>query len=136
LLLGYVTTDVGFALCLQRWVRADSAKRGTTEQVWFFLGIATANWLAWQSMSIAGILVGGQVPAAWGLDFAAIIALVALTVPMINGRPAVVGCAVTAVVAVAAAGLPLRLGLVVGVVAGISAALATDLALQRTKAAP
>jgi predicted branched-subunit amino acid permease len=138
LLLGYVTSDVGFAISLQRWSaqeRTDPATpRGSSEQVWFFLGIAAANWLAWQSMSIIGIFVGAQVPGTWGLDYAAILALVALTVPMINSRPALVGAATSGVVAVAAAGFPLKLGLVVAVLAGIAAAMAADIAGERVKA--
>jgi predicted branched-subunit amino acid permease len=137
LLLGYLTSDIGFAVSVQRWAAQErnepTAARGTTDQVWFFLGIAAGNWLAWQSLSIVGIFVGAQVPGAWGLDYAAILALVALTVPMVASRPALVGAATSGVVAVAAAGLPLKLGLVVAVLAGIVAAMATDIATERVK---
>lgn len=152
LLLGYTTSDVGFAISLQRWTAATAnapgdegdssddsdAGRGAgagalvaTRRVWFFIGIAAGNWCAWQSMSVLGILLADQVPGAWGLEFVAILALLALTVPMVNGRPAAVGALVAGVVAVAAAGLPLKLGLVVAVVAGISAAMAAEIALER-----
>lgn len=137
LLLGYVTSDVGFAISLQRWTAQErndpTTPRGSTEQVWFFLGIAAGNWLAWQSMSIVGIFVGAQVPGSWGLDYAAILALVALTVPMVASRPALVGAATSGVVAVAAAGFPLKLGLVVAVLAGIAAAMAADIAGERLR---
>jgi predicted branched-subunit amino acid permease len=153
LLLGYVTSDVGFAISLQRWTaaqargekvdRADHAgddaegddDLAPTRRVWFFLGIAAGNWFSWQTMSIIGIFLAGQVPGAWGLEFAAILALIALTVPMLNSKPGVVGALVAGVVAVAAAGLPLKLGLVVAVIAGISAALAVDIALERVERA-
>jgi predicted branched-subunit amino acid permease len=152
LLLGYVTSDVGFAISLQRWTAAHARgeqERGKgsadgdggedelapTRRVWFFLGIAFGNWFSWQTMSILGIFLAGQVPGAWGLEFAAILALIALTVPMLNSKPGVVGALVAAVVAVAAAGLPLKLGLVVAVIAGISAALAVDIALERVERA-
>jgi predicted branched-subunit amino acid permease len=149
LLLGYTTTDVGFAVSLQRWTAAtanmpgDEGDRGDagedalvgTRRVWFFLGIAAGSWIAWQSLSIAGIFLAAQVPATWGLDFAAVLALIALTVPMVNSRPNAVGALVAGLVAVAAAGLPLKLGLVVAVIAGIVAALATEIALERGSAA-
>jgi predicted branched-subunit amino acid permease len=139
LLLGYVTSDVGFAISLQRWTAAQAqaeAEGGDdalapTRRVWFFLGIAFGNWASWQAMSILGIFLAGQVPGAWGLEFAAILALIALTVPMLNGKPNVVGALVAGAVAVAAAGLPLKLGLVVAVIAGIGAAMAVDIALER-----
>ena len=61
----------------------------------------------------------------------AILGLIAMTVPMIAGKPAVVGGATAAVVAVAAAGLPLRLGLVAAVVAGIAAAMGAEILAER-----
>jgi predicted branched-subunit amino acid permease len=141
LLLGYVTSDVGFAISLQRWTAARSSTSSAhderadplaaTRRVWFFLGIAAGNWLSWQTMSILGIFLAGQVPGAWGLEYAAILALIALTVPMVNGLPNVVGALVAGTVAVVGAGLPLKLGLVVAVIVGISAAMATELAQER-----
>ena len=136
LLLGYVTSDVGFAISLQRWTAERAAgpdpdPLAGTRRVWFFLGIAAGNWLSWQTMSILGIFLAGQVPGAWGLEYAAILALIALTVPMVNGLPNVVGALVAGTVAVVGAGLPLKLGLVVAVIVGISAAMATELAQER-----
>ncbi len=131
LLLGYVTSDVGFALFLSRFVNAPEHERGSPEQVWFFLGMAAGNWIAWQGMSVLGILLAAQVPGAWGLEFASILALIALTIPMINGRPAVIGATTAGVVAVLGAGLPLKLGLVAAVVIGIAAAMSAEVMLER-----
>jgi predicted branched-subunit amino acid permease len=130
-LLGYFATDVGFAMFLSRYGDAAPADRGSAEQLWFFLGMASGIWFAWQSMSVLGIALAAQVPATWGLDFAAILGLIAMTVPMIAGRPAIVGAVTAGVVAVLAAGLPLKLGLVVAVVCGIAAAMGAELRLER-----
>jgi predicted branched-subunit amino acid permease len=132
LMLGYLTTDIGFALFTSRFGRRPDAERGSTEQVWFFLGIAAGSWVAWQGMSILGILLAAQVPGAWGLEFAAILALIALTVPMISGKPAFVGAATAGLIAVGAAGFPLKLGLVVAVLVGILAAMGTEIMLERS----
>jgi len=134
LLLGYITSDVGFALFLSRFVNAPAEERGSLEQVWFFLGMAAGNWIAWQTMSVLGILLAAQVPGAWGLEFASILALIALTLPMIASRPALAGAATAGVVAVLGAGLPLKLGLVAAVVVGIAAAMGAELLLERTGA--
>jgi predicted branched-subunit amino acid permease len=99
--------------------------------VWFFLGMAAGNWIAWQGMSVLGILLAAQVPGAWGLEFASILALIALTIPMINGRPAVIGATTAGVVAVLGAALPLKLGLVAAVVIGIAAAMSAEVTLER-----
>lgn len=135
LFLGYLTSDVGFALFVARFANAPPHERGSPEQVWFFLGMAAGNWIAWQGMSILGIFLAAQVPGAWGLEYAAILALIALTMPMINSRPALAGAVTAGVVAVAAASLPLKLGLVAAVVVGIAAAMGAEAILERTKAA-
>lgn len=134
LLLGYFIVDISFAMFLSRFADAPEDERGTTEQVWFFLGMGTGNWIVWQGMSIIGILLAAQIPGTWGLEFAAILALMALTLPMIVGKPAVVGAVTAGVVAVAAAGLPLRLGLLVAVFAGIAAAMSAQTMLERSSA--
>jgi predicted branched-subunit amino acid permease len=134
-LLGYFATDVGFAMFLSRYGEAPANERGSTEQLWFFFGMAASIWFAWQAMSVLGIVLASQVPQTWGLDFAAILGLIAMTIPMIAGRPAVVGAITSAAVAVVAAGLPLRLGLVVAVVCGIAAAMGAELLFERRGAA-
>lgn len=135
LLLGYVTADIAAAVFVARYAEAPDDERGSTEQVWFLLGVTSAIWLVWQALSITGIFVAGSIPGAWGLDFAAILALLGLALPMINSRPALAGATVAAVVAVAAADFPLKLGLVAAVIAGTAAAMAADIATDRARSA-
>src|SRR3546814_10068308 len=71
--LGYFTTDMGFVLFMPRF--GDATERGTREQLWYFLGAIAPGWAVWQTASIAGICLGTLVPAAWSLDFAAVLAL-------------------------------------------------------------
>lgn len=135
-LLGYFATDVGFAMFLSRYGNVAPEERGSGDQLWFFLGMATGIWCAWQSMSVLGIVLAAQVPGTWGLDFAAILGLIAMTIPMIAGRPAVVGAVTAGAVAVLAAGLPLKLGLVAALVCGIAAAMTAELVLERAARKP
>ena len=132
LALGYVATDVGLALFVSRHANSPEHERGNEHQQWFFFGVAAAIWLAWQPASIVGILLAGVIPGHWGLEFAAILALMVMTAPMLAGRPAIVGALVAGVVSVAAAPLPLKLGLLLGVVAGVVAAMAVDATSGRT----
>lgn len=134
LLLAYFIIDFSFAMFLSRFSDTSDDERGTTEQIWFFLGMAAYSWIIWQATSIAGILLAAQVPTEWGLEFASIIALIAMTIPMIIGKPALVGAMTAGVVAVMAAGLPLKLGLLVAVVAGIAAAMSAELVLGKREA--
>ncbi|MGH6611805.1 MAG: AzlC family ABC transporter permease [Burkholderiaceae bacterium] len=131
LLLGYNIVDTSFAIFISRFADAAEDARGTTEQVWFFLGMGAGQWIVWQSMSILGILLAAQVPADWGLEFAAILALIALTLPMIIGKPAIIGAVTAGIVAFAAAGAPLKLGLLFAVIAGIAAAIGAEMMLER-----
>jgi predicted branched-subunit amino acid permease len=133
LLLGYVTADIAAAVFVARYAEAPEDERGGTEQVWFLLGVTSAIWLAWQALSVAGIFIAGGIPGAWGLDFAAILALLGLTLPMINSRPALAGVVVAALVAVIAVNLPLKLGLVAAVIAGTAVAMATEIAFDRAR---
>jgi predicted branched-subunit amino acid permease len=98
--------------------------------------MASGIWFAWQSMSVLGIVLAAQVPGTWGLDFAAILGLITMTIPMIAGRPAVVGAVTAGIVAVLAAGLPLKLGLAAAVVSGIAAAMTAELLLEQRGGPP
>ena len=77
-------------------------------------------------LPVLGILLAGLIPTRWGLEFAAILALIVMTAPMFKGRPAVAGCVTAGVIAVLAAALPLKLGLVLAVIAGVAVAMGAD----------
>lgn len=123
LLLGYTTGDIGFVLFMPR-VTEDP---GRAHSRWLFMGIASGNWFAWQVSSVIGIVLASHIPTDWGLDLAGTLALLALAIPLLGTLPAAAGAAVTAVVALAGADWPLRLGLVAAVASGIVAALATEI---------
>jgi len=133
LLIGSVNTDLGFALFLSRFAGRPPHERGSNEQVWFFLGVACGTWIVWQVTSITGVLIANYVPLDWNLGFAAILALIAMVLPMIVGGPTIVGVVVAGTVAVIASGFPLRLGLLVAVVAGVAAAMLAEVALERAR---
>lgn len=120
----YLNGDLGFALFSQRF--GDEPERGTPYQWGYFYGAAWLNWIVWQVASIAGILLAGLLPTDWGLELAAVLALVAVVIPMVASRPAVVGVVVTGVVSVALAGLPLKLGLPAAVLVGVGVAVAIE----------
>jgi predicted branched-subunit amino acid permease len=137
LLLGYLTGDVSFAVFVARHLarrgdvapatpRATSFPRSLAGREAFFLGMAAPTWLGWQAASLTGIVLAGQIPPEWGLSFAGIVALIALTLPMIVGTPATAGAAVAAVVGILTVGWPLKLGLLAAVVVGMGVALLVD----------
>jgi len=121
LALGYFTTDISFVLFIPRF--GDAKVRGTTQQRWFFLGTLVPNWFAWQASSVAGILLGATVPAGWSLDFAAVLALMAIVLPLIKTRPVLVSAIAAGMAAWLGQPLPLRLGLAGAVIVGVAAGM-------------
>jgi len=132
LALGYFTTDMGFVLFMPRY--GDAAERGTREQLWFFLGTIVPGWLVWQSSSIIGIYLGAMVPSDWSLDFAAVLALLAITIPLANSKPMLISMLAAGLVAWVGQLFPLRLGLAAAVICGIVAGMLAERFFQKSHA--
>ena len=121
--LGFFMTDFTFTLFMRH------AQLGTLPErhrdAWF-AGVCSTNWITWQVCAVTGIVAASRVPTDWGLEFTGTLALVALVGPALNARPAIVGAAVAATIALLAHDMPFRLGLFVAAIAGIAAATFTD----------
>jgi predicted branched-subunit amino acid permease len=120
--LGYITADLSVALFLQRYP-GNAPELGKLS---YLKGLLYSNWWAWQAGSIAGIFLGAAVPSAWGLGFAATLAIICITVPMVQNRAALCGVLVSALVAVVGHGLPYKLGLLAAVIVGMASAMAFE----------
>jgi predicted branched-subunit amino acid permease len=126
--LGFFMTDFTFALFMRHAQHGILPERH--RDAWF-AGVCSNNWITWQVCAITGIVAASRVPTDWGLEFTGTLALLALVVPALNARPAIVGAAVAGVVALLAHDMPFRLGLFVAAIAGIAAATFTDSRLPR-----
>lgn len=125
--LGYLVGDV----MLARFMTLVQQEPGYPHRVAYYAGGAIANWVVWQVSSIAGILAADAIPAAWGLELAGTLALIALVVPLCARAPALGGVVVAGVVALVAHDLPLRLGLALAIFCGMGAALALEAVIDR-----
>jgi predicted branched-subunit amino acid permease len=119
--LAYLIGDMTFVIFMRSGAKHAAALRPA-----YFAGLAVANFVPWHLGSYAGLLAAGRIPSAWGLDFAGMLALVALLVPMLANRPALAGCLTAGVLGIALDPLPARVGLVLATLAGIGAALAAE----------
>lgn len=128
-LLAYLLTDQAYALSVARFRRAEPASRRD-----YYLGVAGAMWLTWMTATSVGVLVGAQVPPAWGLDFAIPLTFMALLFPMLRDRPSLLAALVGGALAVALRALPLNLGLVTASLAGIAAGAVAERAAARRRA--
>jgi len=122
LLMAYLQADNVYGLTVMRY--AD--KPDTPGERDFFMGAAIVVWLAWQLAVAAGILIGAGVPASWRLEFAAPLAFIAMTIPLLRDR-AMVGAAIVAGLTVVASNtLPFKLSIPLAALAGIGAGLALE----------
>lgn len=126
---GYFNADITMVFFVRRF--AGTPFDRTEGKVGYFKGVYYPNWWAWQAGSVAGILLASQIPQSWGISFAGTLALLAVAIPLIIDAAALAGVAVAGVTAVAAAGMPYRLGLLVAVLAGMATAMAIDAVLGR-----
>jgi predicted branched-subunit amino acid permease len=114
-MLSYVTVDGVFAMFVARFRPHDEAPN----RHWYYLGGCFVSWAVWQMSSWIGIYAGALIPRDWSLEFAGTLALVALIVPLLYDRAVVCGALAAGVVSVAAAGLPLNLGVLAAIAAGV-----------------
>jgi 4-azaleucine resistance transporter AzlC len=127
LLLGYFVTDTGFAM----FIRKVADKPDWPQRHWFFLGGGMVIASVWCLSALVGIVAGTRVPPEWRLEFAATLAILALMAPVIRSRGEFAAAVIGGGVALAGAGLPMKLGLVLGAIAGIAGGALTDRAINR-----
>jgi predicted branched-subunit amino acid permease len=121
-LLAFLMTDQSFASAVKRYSEPGQSRH----RHWHFMGSALTLYVSWQAAVVAGIVAGAQVPESWSLDFAVVLTFIALLVPAVRTRADLAAAIVAAAVALATAGLPYRLALVVASIAGIGAGLAIE----------
>ncbi|MBP8035784.1 MAG: AzlC family ABC transporter permease [Burkholderiaceae bacterium] len=124
LLLGFMNVDIVFVTFMGRF--GSTPQKGSTEQLWFFIGATIPCWAAWQLTSLVGITLSASVPSSWSLEFAAVLALMALMLPLIKTRPAIVSVLAAGVTAWLTQPWPLRIGLVASTVVGIAAGMLAE----------
>ncbi len=121
-LLAYLLTDETYAVTIGRYQTADAV----THKHWFYLGVGLTIWISWQLVTLLGVLVGTQLPERWGLDFSIALTFIGLILPVLRDRAVIAAAVAAGLAAVAANGLPLRLGLIVAAVVGIAVGLLVE----------
>ena len=114
-LLAYLLTDEAYAVTIGHYLAPGEARF----KHWYFLGAGLTLWTSWQLSTAAGVFLGAQVPASWGLDFTLALTFIALVVPLIKDRPTLLAALTAGAVAMLATGLPYRLNLLAAALAGI-----------------
>jgi predicted branched-subunit amino acid permease len=135
-LLSYLLTDECYAVTVIYYqsqpdplVLAESEQRIASVpdlRHWFYLGAGLALWSCWQLSTAAGIFLGAIVPQSWSLDFTLALTFIALVVPNLNDRPALVTALIAGLVALLAYPIPYKLGLMVAALVGILCGLLVE----------
>ena len=108
----------------------DSPDMSLRQKLAYYWGTATPVGIAWYVMTLAGAVVGEQIPESWNLDFAIPLAFLALTGPMLRTPAHVIAAFVAVLVALLTAGLPYNLGLMAGGLTGMVAGARAELWLE------
>jgi predicted branched-subunit amino acid permease len=120
--MAYFAADLNYVLFLRRFPDPKPAP----EQVPYFWGGVACNWTAWQVPSLLGLLLADRIPTAWGLGFAGTLALLGITLSMLNDRSTWIAAGVAGCTAVAAYALPLKLNMVVAIASAVAIGLLLD----------
>lgn len=117
-LLAYLLTDEAYAAAIPH-LRTDSPESHLCHAHWILFGSGFGLWAGWQLATLAGVLIGAQLPSDLGLDFALPLTFIAIVVPMIRSRALLVSAVAAGTAAVALAALPYKLGLFLAALAGL-----------------
>jgi predicted branched-subunit amino acid permease len=115
LLIAYLLADNVYGLTLARFADRpdDSTKLG------YYLGAGSTVWVGWQLAVLGGIVIGAGVPASWRLEFAAPLAFIAMSVPLLRSRAMVAAALAAGATVVLANALPLKLSIAAAALTGI-----------------
>jgi 4-azaleucine resistance transporter AzlC len=125
-ILAYLLTDEAYAVAISRYRRDLQAGSIPPLRHWYFLGAGLALWATWQASTALGVFFGALVPRTWSLDFALPLTFIALVIPALKDRASGAAAISAGVLAVLAAGLPYKLGLMISAVAGIAVGIVAE----------
>ncbi len=118
----YFSADLNYVVFMRRFAHAPPAP----EQLPYFWGGVSLNWLSWQIPSLLGIALAEHISPQWGLGFAGAVALLALCCSLLTDRATWAAAAAASAAAVWAYALPLKLNIVVAIAAAVAAGLVME----------
>lgn len=128
--LAFWLTDEAFAVVIRRYESKDKSHF----KHWYYLGAALTMYLNWQLCTLLGITLGQMIPDAtsWGLDFAMSVTFIGMVIPYLKNKPMVISVVVASIVAIFAASLPNKLGLMLAALLGIGTGVISENLLSTT----
>jgi predicted branched-subunit amino acid permease len=128
--MAYFAADLNYVLFTRRFPQREPLPP-LEQSVPYFWGGVVLNWLSWQLPSLIGLAVGDAIPPQWGVGFAGTLALLGLTLSLLDERSTWVAAVVAGSAAVAAYALPLKLNILVAIAAAVAVGLVIDRSAPR-----
>lgn len=129
--IAYLMVDQAYALSILRFEQGPPLS--TRAKVAFYFGVVALICPTWYLGSLAGALLGSQIPEWIPIGAAVPIAFIALIGPMLRTLAHVAAAFVSVVGALAFAFLPYNLGLLLAALAAMGAGAAVEIWLQRRR---
>lgn len=130
--MGYLLTDQSFAMTT---IKLDGEPDYGPRWA-YFMGGMVPMWLVWQAATVVGAVGGAVIPEEVPLGFTIPLVFAALLVPAVVDRATLAAAVSSGIVAVAAAGLPANLGLLVAALTGIAVGTVVSIAGTTATATP
>lgn len=124
ILLAYLLTDEAYAAAIPHLMAVKPGSPQSALAHWILFGSGFGLWAGWQLATLAGVLIGAQLPSNLGLEFALPLTFIAIVVPMIDSRARFAAALAAGAMAVVLAAMPYKVGLFIAAVAGLAAGLA------------
>ena len=121
-LLSCLLTDQAFASTIQRFRESGDLRASAS----YFLGGGALLWVTWQLATLAGILLGAVIPAAWRLEFVVPLCFLGLLAPLLRDRSTLLVFATAGVASILLDAMPMRLSMICAGLLGIAAGVLTD----------
>jgi len=123
LLTGYLITDLSYVQFTHRYPKHGTTPEQHLAQQAYLAGNCGVTWVSWVGMGILGIFLAGLIPAAWGLGFAGILALLGILMSLASSPLRWVSAGVAGAAAVAAFALPFKLNILLAIAAAVAMSL-------------
>jgi len=114
-LWSYLTPDVSVIFFMQRFPTT-KPEVGKFE---YLQGLLIPGYIVWQIATIAGILLGSQIPDEWGIGYAGTLAILCILLPMVLNRATLIGVIAAGFIALLTTHWPYKLGILLAVVVGM-----------------
>jgi predicted branched-subunit amino acid permease len=130
--IAYLNTDQTYTMSIAEYERRSGMT--LSERVAYFVGLAAPVAPTWYAMTLAGALLGRQIPPQFAIDFALPITFIAILAPMLRTAAHVAAALTSIVGTLALSPLPYNTGLLVAAALAMAAGARAELWLAGRRA--